>query len=253
MGDTDYHSSAMVHLREAMEDHFADADDVYVGMNLIVYFKQGDSSQRRDPDVLVARGVRGKHMRRSFRVWEEKTLPNTLVEIVSLNSVESDLGEKLADYERYRIKEYILFDPEGKYMSPRLRGFRLVRGRFVEMTPEDDGSLISTELNVRLVPEGTMLRVIDLKTGKPVLTRAERAEQALDLARMERRKARTARRREAEERGRVEEVKLQAEQQRQKADAAAQHLEEERRRNAALVAEVKRLQDLLREQGLQQP
>jgi len=68
--------------------------DVYVGMNLILYFQQGDSSQRRDPDILVAKGVAGKHPRRSFRVWEEKTFPRTLVEIVCQGTVDVDVGEK---------------------------------------------------------------------------------------------------------------------------------------------------------------
>jgi len=34
MGDTDYHSIAIVSLRQGLEDFFRDWDDVYVGMNL---------------------------------------------------------------------------------------------------------------------------------------------------------------------------------------------------------------------------
>src|SRR5260370_38084368 len=41
----------------------------------------------------------------------------------------------------------------------------------------------------RLVPEGEMLRVSALKTGKPVLTRQEQAERAKQQARNERRRA----------------------------------------------------------------
>lgn len=246
MGDTDYHSLAMTLLRQGLEDYFADVPDVYVGMNLVLYFQHGDPSQRRDPDILVAKGVAGKHPRRSFRVWEEQTFPRTLMEIVSEGTVDVDLGEKRLQYERYRIPEYFLFDPERKYMEPPLRGFRLTRGRYLELTPADDGSLISEELGLRLVPEGEILRLIDLKTGKPVLTRSEQAEQAREQVRIERRRARAARRRAAEEHQHALEEKQR------EAAVAIQGLEEERRRAdqeaqraAALAAEVKRLQELL--------
>src|SRR5437868_11146218 len=64
MGDTDFHAHAQIQLREGLQDFFADVPDVYVGSNLIYYYEQGNPRKRRDPDVLVARGV-GKHLRRS--------------------------------------------------------------------------------------------------------------------------------------------------------------------------------------------
>ncbi len=189
MGDTDYHSIAQVLLRQALEDLFAARrQSAYVGMNLILYYERGNPSGRRDPDILVAKGV-GSHRRRSFRVWEEKTLPHTLFEIVSQSTVQVDVEEKRLLYEKLRIPEYFLFDPEAKYMDAPLRGFRLRKGAFEEMTPAADGSLVSKQLGIRLVPEGEMLRLIDLKTGQPVLTRLEQTEQAKERARKDRRRA----------------------------------------------------------------
>jgi Uma2 family endonuclease len=176
MGDTDYHNVAMTLLKQALEDHFAETPDVYVASNLILYYREGDPTGRRDPDVLVAKGV-GKHRRRAFRVWEEKTFPRTLVEITSKRTWRVDLNEKRQLYAQIGIKEYFVFDPEGCFLKPVLQGFKLVKGQSVPMKPAADGSLVSKELGLRLVPEGEMLRLVDLKTGKPVLTRAERAEQ----------------------------------------------------------------------------
>ena len=68
MGDTDYHTIALVSLCQGLQDFFRDRDDVYVGMNLILYFEEGNPKARRDPDILVAKGVVGKHKRRSFRL-----------------------------------------------------------------------------------------------------------------------------------------------------------------------------------------
>jgi hypothetical protein len=79
-------------------------------------------------------------------------------------------------YARLGVKEYFVFDPEGCYLKPVLRGYRSVRRRPVPMNPAEDGSLVTRQLGLRLVPEGEMLGLIDLDTGQPVPTRAERAE-----------------------------------------------------------------------------
>ena len=180
MGDTQFHSVAMTWLREALEDYFAE-QNVYVVSNLIYYFREGDPMSRRDPDVLVAKGV-GKHYRRSYRIWEEKVVPCTLFEIASKRTWRVDTREKPQLYASLGVKEYFVFDPEGRYLEPALQGFRAVRGRPVPMKPAADGSLVSRQLGLRLVPEEAMLRLIDVETGQPVPTRAERAEQERERA-----------------------------------------------------------------------
>lgn len=178
MGDTDFHSVALVWLRQALEDFFAAVADVYVATNLLFYYEHGNPRGRRDPDVLVARGVVGKHWRRSYRLWEEGVLPCTFFEIASRKTWKEDVGEKRALYERLRIPEYFLFDPEARYLDPALQGFRLRKGVYVPLTLAADGSLTSRELGLRMRAEGAMLRLIDAQTDRPVLTRSEQAEQA---------------------------------------------------------------------------
>src|SRR5262245_48656677 len=177
MGDTDFHNIALMLLRQALEDFFASREDVYVGANLVMYYEEGNPKARRDPDGLVAKNTAGKHRRRSFRVWEEKVVPCTLFEMASKDTWRVDLHEKPQLYAGIGVKEYFLFDPEGCYLDPVFRGFRTVKGKPVPMTLAADGSLVSKQLGLRLRPEGEMLRLIDLKTGEPILTRAERAEQ----------------------------------------------------------------------------
>jgi len=176
MGDTDFHSDALVWLRQALEDFFLLVPDVYVAMNILFYYEQGNPSARRDPDILVARGV-GKHKRRSYRLWEEKVLPRVFFEVASRKTWREDVGEKRQLYARLGIKEYIIFDPEARYVKPPFQGFRLRHGVYEPMKLARDGSLKSKELGLRMVPEGNMLRLYDIKTGMPILTRAERAEQ----------------------------------------------------------------------------
>jgi Uma2 family endonuclease len=173
MGETLFHSYALRWLWDALEDFFTGLD-FFIAMNLMMYYEQGDPKARRDPDILVAKGV-GTHKRRSFRFWEEDKKPCTLFEIASRKTWKEDVGDKRLLYEQLKIPEYFLFDPEGKYLTPALQGFRLRKGKYVPLKPAADGSLTSKQLGLRLVPEGEMLRLVDVKTGKPVPTRQERA------------------------------------------------------------------------------
>jgi hypothetical protein len=208
MGDTDFHAHAQIHLREGLQDFFASMP-VYVGSNLIYYYEKGNPRSRRDPDVLVARGV-GKHQRRSYRLWEEKVVPSTFFEISSKKTYREDLGKKRALYETLQIPEYFLFDPEGPYLKPCFQGFRLMKGLYIPLTPDAEGALVSNELALRMFPEESMLRLYDLKTGEPVLTRSE-----------------------------------QAEKERQRADQQRQRADQEKRRADALEMELKRLRKQL--------
>ena len=177
MGETDFHALAVIWLREALEDYFAERSDVYVASNLFLYYEKGRYRYHRDPDVMVVMGV-GKHQRRSFRTWEEKTVPRVVFEIASERTWSRDLYDKPEVYAGIGIPEYFLFDAEGVYLDPILRGFHRTGGRkYARMRLSRDGSLTSRELGLRLVPEGGMLRLLDVQTGTRILTRSERAEE----------------------------------------------------------------------------
>jgi hypothetical protein len=198
---------------------------VYVATSIVFYFERGNPRRRRDPDVLVAKGTAGKHERRAFRVWEEGVLPCTLFEFASKHTWREDLGPKRRDYARINIPEYFLFDPEGRYLLPVLRGFRSVSGRSVEIEPTEDGHLISEQLGLRLVPHGTMLRLYDLRTGAVLSTRREKADAAALQADAAIRQADAAIR---------------------QADAAIRQADSDRRRADELAAELARLRARLR-------
>jgi hypothetical protein len=123
------------------------------------------------------------------------------------------------------------------------------------MTPQQADRLSSLELGLELAIDDYLLRVVDPKTGVPLPTGEEYQEQ-LKLARREARKAKRqaaeARRRAAEtERRAAETERRAAEIQRQEAQAqlkaaeAQNEVETERRRSAALEAEIVRLRALL--------
>jgi Uma2 family endonuclease len=54
-----------------------------------------------DPDKVKSRGIFGA--------------PDLIIEILSPSSGRRDRWDKKALYEKYGVKEYLLFDPDGKY------------------------------------------------------------------------------------------------------------------------------------------
>ncbi len=212
MSEIDLHILAVTLLREGLEDALpAGPTGAYVAANMMLYFQQGNPAGHPDPDVLVALRV-GRHPRRSFRTWEEGTVPHVVFEIASERTHQVDRGEKRQAYESIGVPEYFLFDPEGRWHQPVLQGFRLVQGAYVALQPAADGSLVSAQLGLRLVPERTMLRLVDLRTGAPVPTRQERIEQERERADSERKRADDERERAEKAEKRVAELERLLEQ-----------------------------------------
>ncbi|HVA49127.1 MAG TPA: hypothetical protein VNH11_22380, partial [Pirellulales bacterium] len=81
MGETDFHFIAIKYLYGALSYWFRSRDDVYVAANMLLYYEERSPAKNRGPDVMVSKGVRGKHRRRSFRTWEEGVVPAAIIEI----------------------------------------------------------------------------------------------------------------------------------------------------------------------------
>ena len=139
---------------------------------MFFYYEKGDPRANKSPDVMFIPGV-GNHRRRSFRLWEEARGPSLIFEITSEDTWRVDLGEKRDLYARLGVAEYFVFDPEVNYIDPVLQGFRLENGQYVALTPAADSSLESRELQLRLVPQDNWLRLVDVRTGQPLLTYKE--------------------------------------------------------------------------------
>ncbi|MCQ3979633.1 MAG: Uma2 family endonuclease [Anaerolineae bacterium] len=185
IGETDFHITVILYLRQALRHVFRQAEQIYVAANMLFYFEEGNPAAFRSPDVFVVKGI-PRHNRRVYKLWEEKVAPCAIFEITSRSTRLEDLGTKRALYEMLGVQEYILFDPLDEYLSPRFQAFSL-RGEYYQpMALLPDGTLRSQELDVILQPEGNFLRVIDPNTGEAVPT----LDEAVDLAYMEAERAR---------------------------------------------------------------
>jgi hypothetical protein len=174
MAETEVHAQVMMDLWSALRRHYASVPDVYLWGNMFLYYQQGNPRACLAPDLFLVKGV-SKHVRRTYKLWEEGRVPSLVVEVTSKDTRDEDLDKK-AVYERLGVEEYILFDPLGEYLRPQLQGYRLVAGRYEAMTLEADGSLLSGTTNLRLAPEGQKLRLRDAVTGEPLLWNEELAE-----------------------------------------------------------------------------
>src|SRR5205814_912874 len=147
-------------------------------------------------------------------------------EVVSRDTWRIDVNKKPAEYAGLGVKEYFLFDPEGKYLDSALQGFRTVKGKPVPMKPAAEGSLASKQLGLRFVAEGEMLRVMDVEAGEAILTKDERTAQERQLREQERQLREQADQRAAQER----QLREQERQLREQAEQRAAELEAELRR-----------------------
>ena len=209
MGETDFHISVILYLRQALRRFFRHSEKIYVAANMFFYYEKGKPSSVKAPDVFVVKGVE-THDRRTYKLWEEKVVPCTIIEVTSPSTQLEDLAIKQGLYRYLGVQEYYLFDPLDEYLTEQLQGFRLVEGAYQPIEPDPDRSIVSQELGAILKPEGKLLRVVDPVTGEVMPT----LDESMELAHAEAQRA---------------------EQEAQRADAAESEI-------ARLRAELERLQ-----------
>jgi len=191
MAETILHRKVMCDLIEGLERHFSEVPDIWVGGNLFLCYEKGNPEACLAPDVLLAKGVE-KWDRPNYLLWEE-TPPSLIMEVTSLKTRWEDQGKKRRLYERLGVEEYVLFDPYGEYLHPRLHGYRLDRGRYQPILSAEGGTLLSRTTNLLLRPEGLRLRMVDAVTGEQLqwhdevlvaLVRESAARRAAEAARL---------------------------------------------------------------------
>lgn len=179
MGESDWHRHVMFDLLHALDHWFAAKPLVYVSGNLLVYFVPGDKRQRVSPDVFVVFGV-PKRNRPYFLAWEERKSPTVVIEVTSKKTMQEDLQKKWTIYrDVLKVKEYIVFDPRGEFLKPRLQGYRLRKGAYVPIEMVD-GRLPSKVLDLHFEADRTNLRLFDPATNTWLLTPEQRVVDAED-------------------------------------------------------------------------
>ena len=174
----------ILYVGSALDRYYQDREDVYVVGNLLLYYQQGDGSKSVSPDLMVVLGA-PKHVRSSYRLWEEPKAPDFFLEIASESTHRIDRGEKRDLYAGMGVSEYWQYDPVGNYLEPPLLGFRLVEGRYVPIpaTAQEGGMLalrsevLGLELHLRPgTPVREALHFYDPVRGEYLRTYREEAQ-----------------------------------------------------------------------------
>lgn len=219
MAETQRHGNQMLYNISTLTVYFKDRPDVYVAGNNFIYYEEGNPKARVSPDTYVIFGV-GNRERDSYLVWKEGgKLPDIVFEVTSKKTRREDTDRKRPLYEKMRVSEYVMFDPTGDYLNPRLQGFRLENGVYVPLERVDD-RLYSEMLGLYVVQHGDRMRFYDPRKGEWLPTfeeQAERVEQAV-------RHAEQAVRHAEQEAWRAEQEARRAEQEARRADRAEAEL-----------------------------
>jgi Uma2 family endonuclease len=203
MAETERHRDALIDALQTLMEHFKDVPDICVSGNMMMYYVEGHPRKSISPDVFVTFGVVRKE-RRIYRIWEEGSPPDFVLEFSSGNTYRNDLREKKTLYAEIGIREYFLYDAERRYLPSPLIGFRLVGRDYVAIPTASDGSVPSTTLGLTLRLRDTELGFYNPISERWLETPAKAAAARAEQAAVARRNAEIAAQQETEARQRAE-------------------------------------------------
>ena len=197
MAESEWQYTPLTETVSTLRVRYHERDDVYVGGDMLIYYRMNRNDVSVAPDVFVVFGATGTHLRDSWLVWREGRAPDFIMEIASSSTWRRDANEKRRTYADMGVKEYVRFDPTGRYFTPALVMETLDGTEYREqpLTTDDDGiqrgySAV-LELDVCVTPE------LELRLYDPAAREWLRTHQETEAARRE---SEAARRVEAEAR-----------------------------------------------------
>ena len=171
LGETDKHRRLILYLIFALDTFFRRKKEVYVSGNLMLFYAEGDPTKVISPDVFVVLGAK-KGDRRTYKIWEEKRVPNVVIEVSSRKTKREDFDKKMKLYAELGVKEYFIFDPDYPKTRQAFNAYRLSRGQYLPVIITS-GKVFSQELGLELVDTGETLRLFNPKTKRFLMTPEE--------------------------------------------------------------------------------
>jgi Uma2 family endonuclease len=215
----------IVKITGGLEYLFADDPNVFVAGDLFWYPVMGQPGICLAPDTMVAFG-RPKGHRGSYQQWQEGGIaPQVVFEVLSPGNRFGEMSAKFDFYRRYGVEEYYLYDPDPARLE--LSGFLRRQNDLVEIQKMDGHVSPRLKVKFEMNPEGLKIVRPD---GQPFVTYQELALQKDQ----ERRRADEQVLLKDQERRRADEQVLLKDQERRRAD-------EQRDRADRLQAELERL------------
>ena len=143
MAETEHQLVPMAGTFFILRDWFRDRPDVYVGCDLLIYYREGDRGASVAPDVFAVFGASGNHPRDTWLLWQEGKAPDFVLEIASPSTWRRGIARKRDIYLGLGVSEYWRYDPTGALFTPPLAWERLQDGAYQPMplSTEPDGTI----------------------------------------------------------------------------------------------------------------
>jgi Uma2 family endonuclease len=175
----------IVTIQGGLDALFKDHPEVFVAGDLLWYPVEGDNKTRIAPDTMVIFG-RPKADRGSYLQWREDNIPPQVVfEVLSPGNRLGEMLKKLRFYERYRVEEYYIYDPDDEDLLGWLRS-----GEELQEIEQLNG-WVSPRLGIRFEPKPTGLEIYrpDGQKFATYVELDEQRENAIALATQETQRA----------------------------------------------------------------
>ncbi len=174
--ESDLHLQQIILLLSCLESFWSERNDYYATGNLTIYYN-AEQLKKRDfcgPDFFVVLNTE-KRPRKSWVVWGENgQYPHVIVEMLSDSTAKIDRTKKKDLYQNiFRTPNYFWFDPN----SLEFQGFRLSKGKYQPINPNEKGYLWSDQLELYLGINQGKLRYFTPE-GELVLSPQESAKLA---------------------------------------------------------------------------
>lgn len=163
---------AAIDLRAALPEALVAAD-------VMLYPERRNVDNRIGPDVAVVLGA-GTRKPNGFFFWREGSSADWVLEVAKPGMASDGFGTKRCRYAAMGVREYWLFDPQGRAVpsgTPPLQGLRLVHGGYEPIAPHVDRGVAAIRSEVLLLDlrrEGDLLRFRDAATGEDIRHHNER-------------------------------------------------------------------------------
>jgi Uma2 family endonuclease len=216
MADNTKQYQYIITIQVGLDSLFASDPNVFVAADLFWYPVEGRPDIRTAPDVMVVFG-RPKGHRGSYKQWVEGGIaPQVVFEILSPGNTWREMFDKRKFYERYGVKEYYLYDPDGGSLEIWQTNGRALGSVVFE------GEWRSPLLGVTLKLEGDGSLSVYSPDGRRFLPPVE----IVTLAEQERSRAEQEHARAEQEHARAEQEHARAEQEHARAERLAARLRE---------------------------
>ena len=167
VSDSTRHGESLAYGLFAAKSLLSHLPDTLVASDLAFLFERDNPRAVLSPDLMVALGVGGHH-RLSYKLWEERKVPDFALEALSVKTWRRDMEVKPGLYRDLGIREFWTVDLLDRLPAPIIGRCLNDAGVYEEIPVSPSGGVRSDVLGAELFLEDEVLRFRDLKTGQVV-------------------------------------------------------------------------------------